>query len=126
MDTKAPFFPVDSLENCPPKERLNTFSFRAECNGEAIQFFAAVEALGYAVSVNVHKDADGLPDVEVEIQTDANLEQLQEALRTLEDAHVMLQTLRQLPLDANSLERDYDLHSWCMALMGTSPMIFVR
>ena len=47
--------------------------------------------------------------MDVEIRTDANLEQLQEALRSVEDAHVMLQTLRQVPLAENSLRRDYDI-----------------
>lgn len=110
MTSKAPFVPVESLEACPDNKRLTTFSFRAECDEDAVQFLAAAEALGHTVNGTVHTDTDGLPDVDVEIQTSATLGQLQEVLRSMEDAHVMLQTLRQLPLDVNSLERDYDLH----------------
>ena len=44
------------------------------------------------------------------MQCSATLEQLQGILRTIKDAHVMLQTLRPVPLADNSLERDYELH----------------
>lgn len=110
MTTKVPFVPVESLEACPDNKWLTTFSFRAECDGDAVPFLATAEALGHTVHSTVHSDTDGFPDVDVEIQTSASLEQLQEVLRGMEDAHVMLQTLRQLPLETNSLERDYDLH----------------
>ncbi|ELG7182132.1 TPA: hypothetical protein ACP3ZG_001625 [Pseudomonas aeruginosa] len=110
--TEVPQIPVSSLTPCPASARLNTFSFRAEGENDVVQFLAAAEAHGLTVQGNgtVRPDADGLPDVDVEIQTSATLEQLQDVLRNLEDSHVMLQTLRQLPLDINSLERDYDLH----------------
>ncbi len=65
---------------------------------------------GYEVASTGHSDADGLPDVDVEMQCSATLEQLQGILRTIKDAHVMLQTLRPVQLADNSLERDYDLH----------------
>ncbi|HCF9660107.1 TPA: hypothetical protein NI776_001834 [Pseudomonas aeruginosa] len=110
--TEIPQIPLSSLSPCPANARLNTFSFRAEGENDVVLFLAAVEAHRFTVqgSGTVLPDADGLPDVDVEIQTSATLEQLQDVLRTLEDSHVMLQTLRQLPLDINSLERDYDLH----------------
>jgi hypothetical protein len=110
MTTKAPCTPVESEKVCPDSVELATFSFRAECDGDAIQFLATAEALGHKVQGTVHPDDDGLPDVEVEVRTDATLEQLQDVLRSMVDAHVMLQTLQQLPLDANSLERNYDMH----------------
>lgn len=58
----------------------------------------------------VHRNANGLPDLDVELQCSANLDQLQGILRTIKDAHVMLQTLRPVPLADNSLVRDYELH----------------
>lgn len=45
-----------------------------------------------------------------EFKSTMSLEELRDALRELEDSHVMLQTLRQCPLAENSQERDYDLH----------------
>lgn len=107
--TEIPQIPVSSLIPCPANARLNTFSFRAEGEHDVLQFLAAAEASNFIVQSTAHPDADGLPDVDVEIQTSATLEQLQDVLRKLEDSHVMLQTLRQLPLELNSLERDYDL-----------------
>ncbi|MFT0182783.1 hypothetical protein ACMSIO_20400 [Pseudomonas benzopyrenica] len=90
-------------------EGVNTFSFRAECGYYMGRFISAVEAQGHAIHSVVRPDGKGFPDVDVEIRTDANLEQLQEALRSVEDARVMLQTLRQIPLAENSLQRDYDI-----------------
>ncbi|HBO5514620.1 TPA: hypothetical protein L4559_003515 [Pseudomonas aeruginosa] len=106
--TEIPQIPVSSLTPCPANARLNTFSFRAEGENDVVQFLAATEACGFTVQSSVQPDADGLPDVDVEIQTSATLEQLRDVLRKQEDSHVMLQTLRQLPLELNSLERDYD------------------
>lgn len=92
-----------------PSEGVKTFSLRAECGNDMARFISAVESQGHAIHSVVRPDANGFPDVDVEIRTDANLEQLQEALRSVEDAHVMLQTLRQVPLAENSLRRDYDI-----------------
>jgi len=110
--TEIPQIPVSALTPCPASTRLNTFSFRVEGENDVVQFLAAAEAHGFTAqgTGTVRPDADGLPDVDVEIQTSATLEQLQDVLRKLEDSHVILQTLRQLPMGINSLERDYDLH----------------
>lgn len=88
----------------------NIFSFRAECQSDVLKFFSASDALGSDFQSTVNASEDGLPDVTVEIRTSATLEQLQDILRKIEDSHVMLQTLRQAPLEVNSLERNYDLH----------------
>ncbi|HGM8087240.1 TPA: hypothetical protein ACKP9S_003611 [Pseudomonas aeruginosa] len=103
------FLPIESLTPSPFNTRLPTFSFRAECEQDAVEFLAAVEGNGFSVQGTVIPDVTGLPDFDVEVRTDANLEQLREVVRTIPDGHVMLQTLRQVPLAGNSLERDYGL-----------------
>jgi hypothetical protein len=54
-------------------------------------------------------DESVFSDVEVEMHTDASLDSLRGLIRQVTDGHVMLQTLRQVPLQDNSLERDYDM-----------------
>lgn len=94
----------------PVAAEINTFSFHA---GSADEVQAVIEAanlagvVGIIVTREVH---DGcLPDVEVEIKAPATLEQMRHVMRAIEDGQIMLQTLRQCPLAANSMARDYDL-----------------
>lgn len=83
------------------------FSFRAECLLDADKFTHAVDQSGLTSKVRIHPDTDGFPDVDVEAEFDATLEQLRAILRAQADSHVIIQTLRELPLVSNSLERDY-------------------
>jgi len=85
------------------------YSFRAETEQDAKGFLDAVHRAGHEIKSNLHPDADGLPDVEVELHSNARLDQLQDILHGMVDSHVMLQTLRPVALAENSLERDYDL-----------------
>jgi hypothetical protein len=105
-----PMLPIQALTQDPSVGRQSTYSFRAETELDTTLFLSLVRSQGYAVASTVHSDADGLPDVDVEMQCSATLEQLQGILRTIKDAHLMLQTLRPVPLADNSLERDYELH----------------
>ena len=89
--------------------RQQVFSFRAECSQDIEVFQALLSGHGVAFKVSTYPDANGLPDVAVEIKADAPLVRLRELLRQVVDGHVMLQTLRQLPLAQNTLERDFDL-----------------
>ncbi|MGE8454449.1 MAG: hypothetical protein ACN6OP_28330 [Pseudomonadales bacterium] len=88
---------------------INTFSFRAECATDAQAFHDLLAKAGVIATVKTQADPSGLPDVEVEMRTVASLARLREILCCIVDGHVMLQTLRQLPLSENSFERDYDL-----------------
>lgn len=88
---------------------MTTFSFRAECQPDVEAFQAAMAAAGVVATMKAAGDTSGLTDLEVEMQSDSSLGQLQYVLRQVTDGHVMLQTLREVPLAANSLERDYDL-----------------
>lgn len=82
------------------------YSLRAECESDAKRFLDEVETDGLLLSNAVHPDQDGFPDVEIELVSNATLEQLRSVIRRMPDGHVMLQTLRQVPLAGNSLERD--------------------
>jgi hypothetical protein len=88
---------------------MPVFSFRAECRHDADAFIRAAEQVGIAANATIHPDTSGLPDVDVEATFDANLEQLRAVVRQVHESHVMLQTLRELPLADNTLERDYNL-----------------
>lgn len=85
------------------------FSFRAECLSDVFEFFKATCSQGIAVAYTEMKQVENLPDFHVQFATDANLEALRAACRTVEDGHVMLQTLRQCFLPENSLMRNYGL-----------------
>ena len=88
---------------------LQTFSFRAECLVDVQAFNKLLSSRGFISELKTEADDAGLPDVEVEMKAGATLGQLRELLRHVVDGHVILQTLRPVPLSENSLERDYDL-----------------
>lgn len=99
--------PTGALTCNPMNARASTvFSMRAECADDAEGFFKAAQDAGIRLSSTVNKDQTGLPDVEVEVYADASIEQLRDILRQITDGHVMLETLRPVPLAGNSLERD--------------------
>lgn len=81
------------------------FSFRAETRYDANAFFtSSVPELTISPTKVIPV---GLAiDVKVEFESNGTLEQLREILRKIIDGHVMLETLREVPLDKNSLERD--------------------
>lgn len=99
--------PVGDLTANPVNPRAGkVFSMRAECAEDAEGFFKAVQDAGIRLNCTVNKDGTGLPDVDVEFHADASIEQLRDIIRRITDGHVMLQTLRPVPLAGNSLERD--------------------
>ncbi|WP_163575295.1 hypothetical protein [Halomonas faecis] len=106
----TPFGSVAAAADHPTNEhRGYTYSFRAECDYDTQQFLRAIDLSGFTITGLVIDPIDGLPDVQMQITTDASLEQLRDILRSITDSHVMLQTLRQAPLAGNSLKRDYEL-----------------
>ena len=87
---------------------MNTFSFRAECQVDVDSFLQKSQesVIKLTVTKNV-KVTNGFPDVEIEFESEATLEDLIEVMRKVQNGHVMYQTLRQVPLNENSLKRDY-------------------
>ena len=87
---------------------MNTFSFRAECQADVDSFLQKSQDSGIKLTVTkTVKDTNGFPDVEIEFESEATLEDSIEVMRKVQDGHVMYQTLRQVPLNENSLKRDY-------------------
>lgn len=94
---------------------LKTFSFRAECNLDVDRFCRMVRRRFpriFNVQITALKFNDGRfsGEMAVEVDTTETLESLMDAMRDVIDGHVMLQTLRELPLSENNLARNYDVH----------------
>lgn len=85
------------------------YSFRAEYNGDVERFREQIMERHNPVVLLYRTDSTGLPDVEVEFKSSLTLEELRGILNEQIDSHVMVQTLRPVPLALNSLERDRDL-----------------
>lgn len=98
-----------------PKDKFKTYSCRFECSEDYTTFVVAAHKRDVLVCTSEanHDNPEGyeypLPDFYVGFRSDADLETLQGILRKGPDLHVGLQTLRQVPLKDNSLERDYAL-----------------
>jgi hypothetical protein len=85
------------------KNDKNLFSFRAECQTDVDRFYEAVKSIGVTIQVSPAKIA---PDVLVSLMTDASLEEVRSILAAVPDGHVMAETIREVPLEENSLERE--------------------
>lgn len=93
----------------------NYFSFRAECAHDVTEFVVAAHKAGVAVVVTrlnpmMFNETDPMPDTTAEFYCHGGaLEQMRDVLRTIPDSHVMLQTIQQVRLKDNKLERDYSI-----------------
>lgn len=88
---------------------MRNYSFRAECSADVERLQHARAQRGLLTAWAVNADMTGLPDVGVDLQSTASLDELRQAMRDVDDGHVMLQTMRECRLTDNSLERDLDL-----------------
>lgn len=91
-----------------------TFSFRAECayDVDALRhnLIAARKVFTLDAGPNpllINGELVPVPDVVATLVIDMSLDDLRRFMRTQEDSHVMVQTLRECPLEQNSLERDW-------------------
>ena len=83
------------------------YKFRAECIGDVKELLNKLP-LEKMLKYNVIPDDLGLPDVEIEIEIlNYELDDYLNALRKIEDSHVMLQTI--LPIEKYTGERNYEL-----------------
>lgn len=97
---------------------LKTYSCRFELPQDLTQFILLSFSMNVRVYAHlvrqvplVHPDGQvtTTPDIEVEFTSPAPIEKIRSVLKNGVDLHVGLQTLRECPLEQNSLERDYDL-----------------
>lgn len=91
------------------------FSGRSEAAIDAETFAHLAGALGASgkarVFIGYPDEGEFPPDlvlVEVHTTTDVTYEQVLNAARLVPDGHVLLQTLRPVPIGRNSLERNYE------------------
>ena len=105
---------VDALlVDYQPALGMNTYSFRSEYVPDAVVFLNRIleyiqEKELFFTSLFIQTD----PRVQeslVQFQSKISLEELREILRNIEDSHVMLQTLRQIPLSQNKCDRDWSI-----------------
>lgn len=100
---------MNNKESKPLKN--NVFSFRAELLKDALTFqqqaYVEKKYIEFYTIQAFSPDGDMIsPDVMVEIRTQATLEELRSVLHNVPDCHVMIESLRQLPMSENSMERD--------------------
>lgn len=82
----------------------NVFSFRAECPYDVAAFVNKLVAK--RINLKIEHTMLSFGEVSTELYTDADLETLIDVMCSGDDTHVMVQTLRPVPLKENSLERD--------------------
>jgi hypothetical protein len=91
---------------------MQVFSFRAECKYDVDEFVKLCKVKNVTVKITkclcvpAHPD---LPDRIVELQSDNTIAELLEVLRSVDDSHVIMQTIRPVTLEENSLKRDYGI-----------------
>lgn len=94
---------------------MNKFSCRLEFTEDFTRFIVAASKCNLLISISElhHGQLEGhaypLPDVDVEFICDTDIETIRSIMRTVDDLHVAIQSLRQVPLKENSLVRDHDI-----------------
>ena len=83
------------------------YSCRAECSLDIELFLTTAKEHGLVIECNQIIPDQQFTDTEIEFQSSSTLEQIQTVLNDCVDCHVMLETLREVPLSNNSLERDW-------------------
>jgi hypothetical protein len=93
---------------------MKTYSFRAECKLDVERFQMRFRAsFPHVLQVRMMPlrlvnttVAQDVSEVAVEVKTPLGVDYVRAVMQEVVDGHVMLQTLRELPLNENSLERD--------------------
>ncbi len=85
---------------------MAVYSFRAEFQSDVDHLFALFKTHSITHTAVVLPD-DVIPDVVVELTTDAELEQLLFLLQKIPDSHVIIDTLRPLPIKENHMDRNH-------------------
>ena len=85
---------------------MNILSFRAETQTDVERLQDAVARAGHHTMIASQQTTAPWADVDVQMKTAADLETVRDLMRTVDDGHVMVQTLRACPLKDNPLTRD--------------------
>jgi hypothetical protein len=91
---------------------MQVFSFRAEVKHDVDMFVKLCKVKKVTIKItkclctSAHPD---LPDREVELESENTIDELMEVLRGVDDSHVMMQTIRPVTLEENSLKRDFNI-----------------
>ena len=99
---------MNTTSNNDRPYELSVYSFRAELSQDVDKFLYALSQRNIFFKYS-KQGSSHLPDICVELHTSATIEDLRDVLRTVKDSHVMLETLRALPLSENNLERDISI-----------------
>lgn len=108
------FPPEVQLKVAPPG--FTIFSCRAESAVDATSFLNIAynncqeqgKRLGQLI-VTPLPEMDNYPDSQMQFTTDYDITQLREMMRMVEHSHVMIATLRPVPILENSMERDHSI-----------------
>jgi hypothetical protein len=92
---------------------MTVFSFRAECPHDINRFAETLTAKHIQFTIQARdlpldfpKGPRWMGDCAAELTTDLTIGEVRQLMNEQHDAHVMIQSLRDLPLDQNSLDRD--------------------
>lgn len=84
---------------------MTIFSCKTECKDDVDAFIRAAELAGVEMKVLSYPDCC-FPDIDMEIHSDVSTDVLRGLMRRCEEALLMRQTLRAVPLEENSLKCD--------------------
>jgi hypothetical protein len=87
---------------------MNSYKFRAECQSDVEALKANLQNFGTFHLSTTQMQIDGIPipDVEAELELNSDIDRVLNAMRSIPDSHVMIQTLE--IAENYTGERDYD------------------
>jgi len=88
---------------------MQVYSFRVEVGEDFDLFLKNAQEQGHVVEVDLRLTDRRMPEQHVQIQVDLPLEGLRDLMRLQEDSHLMVQTVRPLPMSKNDLSRDWSV-----------------
>lgn len=88
-------------------EQTTEYKFRAEAEADAIKFFEMLPSGLPTMKVEMLDPEKRFPDVVITFQCNLELHELRAMMRTIEDSHVMLQTIA--PADQYTGKRNYEI-----------------
>ena len=88
---------------------MQVYSFRVEVGEDFDLFLKNAQEQGHVVEVDLRLTDRRMPEQHIQIKVDLPLEELRALMRLQEDSHLMVQTVRPLPMSKNDLSRDWSV-----------------